>query len=41
VEIMRAGAVDFIEVGFDNRHLLAAVRKIALRETGRANRSAK
>ena len=26
VEIMRAGATDFIETGFDDRHLLAAVR---------------
>ena len=29
VEIMQAGAADFIETGFDDRHLLAAVGKVA------------
>lgn len=40
VEIMRAGAADFIESGFDDRHLLAAVRKVAHGGTQRANGSA-
>ncbi|MCC8999627.1 MAG: hypothetical protein LM522_09030 [Candidatus Contendobacter sp.] len=40
VEIIRARAADFIESGFDDRHLLAAVRAVAYSGMQRAKGAA-